>query len=72
MKQKLKDYLDEKTYIFITVQYAQDGRVFFYNGYVKAISSADIIFLDDKSGEIPIDIDLVKSAAPSTKRPENE
>lgn len=70
MRKKLKDFCEEETYVFLTIQFSSESRVFFYNGYVKKVSSDDVIFLDDISGEIPIAINVIKSVIPSTKRVE--
>lgn len=68
MKDKLKDFLNNRTYIFITVQYSENSKIFFYNGYVKNISNEDIVFEDDKSGEMSVEINIIKSAVPRGER----
>lgn len=64
MREKLVEFYDSQSYIFITVCHNNDSRPFFYNGTIKKISDQDIIFLDDKLGEISISIDVVKTAIP--------
>lgn len=64
MKEKLEDFKKNTVYVFLTIQYNENSKVFFYNGYIKSISNEDIVFLDDKVGEIPISIDIIKLATP--------